>query len=46
MHEGDEPDSMAYLLDLDVLPGEDLTEVDLAFAEEDAAAVVTVTVRS
>jgi len=39
LHEGDEPDSIAHLLDAYVLAGEDQTQVDLAFAEANAAAM-------
>ena len=39
VHEGDEPDFIAHLLDPHVLPGEHLTEVDLLFADANAAAV-------
>ena len=39
LHEGDEPDFIAHLLDAHVLTREDRTEVDLAFAKADAAAV-------
>jgi hypothetical protein len=36
---GDEPNSIAHLLDADVLAGEHLTQVDLALADADAAAM-------
>jgi hypothetical protein len=39
VHEGDEPDSIAHLLDSHVLTGEGLAQVDLALAEADAPAV-------
>jgi hypothetical protein len=39
VHEGDEPEFVAHLLDPHVLPGEHLTEVDLSFADANAAEV-------
>jgi hypothetical protein len=39
VHEGEEPDFIAHLLDTDVLAGEDQTEIDLSLAETDPAAV-------
>lgn len=39
VHEGDEPNSIAHLLDADVLAGEHLTQVDFALAEADTAAM-------
>jgi hypothetical protein len=39
LHEGDEPNPVAHLLDADVLPGEHLTQVDFALAEADTAAM-------
>lgn len=39
VHEGDEPDFIAHLLDSHVLSGEHLTEVDLSLIEADATAV-------
>ncbi len=46
VHEGDEPDFIAHLLDTDVLPGEDLTEVDFALPRQMRPQWVTVTVQS
>jgi hypothetical protein len=39
VHEGDEPDPVADLRDADLLPGKDVTEVDLAALEADPTAV-------
>ena len=39
MHEGDEPDAVAHLGDTDLLPGKDVTKVDLATVEAEASAV-------
>ena len=38
LHETDEPDLLGDFFDADVLAGEDLTQVDLATADTDAAA--------
>jgi hypothetical protein len=46
MHEGDEPDFIAHLLDPHVLAGEDGAEIDLSAPEADAAAVGDGNVRS
>ena len=39
MHEGDEPDFIAHLLDSHIVSGEHLTEVDLSSFEADASAL-------
>lgn len=39
VHEGDEPDFIAHLLNPHVLSGEHLTEVDLSLVEADAGAL-------
>jgi hypothetical protein len=39
VHEGDEPDFIAHLLDAHVLAGEDGAQVDLALAKADTTAV-------
>jgi hypothetical protein len=39
VHEGDEPDFIAHLLDSRFLPGKQLTEVDLSFAKTTVAAM-------
>ena len=39
LHEADQPDSVAHLLDADVLPREDAAEIDLSPIEADPPAV-------
>jgi hypothetical protein len=39
LHEGDQPDAVTDLLDADVLPSEDLAQVDFALAKANAAAM-------
>ena len=39
VHEGDEPDFIAHLLDSQVLSGEHLTDVDLSLIEANATAM-------
>jgi hypothetical protein len=46
MHEGDQPNFIGDLLDADVLPREDLTEVYLSLAQQMRPQWVMVTVRS